>query len=442
MKKIHFFTVLALGGLALSFNACRKDPPVLDNPYSKPQLGCDTLYPIIFVHGFLASGDTWAEQIMRFEKNDYCGQKLFVFDWNTLGGGNSTALLDQFVDEVRTVTGMPKVHLVGHSAGGGLCYSYCEDPVKASKVATYVHIGSSSQSSPAGSSDEVPTMCISSPDDATTGPSTVTGALNISLPGKDHLEVATAEESFRHMYEFFTLRKPDYTLVGPASDGTTVRVSGRVVTLGENAPKPGASVRIFELIPASGFRKRPDPDFQISADATGRFGPVALRAGIPYEFEVTGAPGERPIRYFREGFRRDNPCVYLRTLPPPTSLAGLLLAGLPSSPDQSVLAVFTANQAVISGRDTLAVSNTLFSTPDFTPASNTVIALFLFDANNNQQSDFTVPVPFNLMNQFLSARDYFIPAHPPQIVSLFFNGKTLKIPNYPSNDGIIVAVFE
>lgn len=220
-------------------------------------------------------------------------------------------------------------------------------------------------------------------------------------------------------------------------------MSGRVVALGENTPKPGAQIRIFELIPASGFRKRPEPDFQLSANNSGHFGPVTLKAGVPYEFEVTGAPGERPVRYFREGFRRDNPCVYLRTLPPPTSLAGLLLSGLPASPDQSVVAIFTANQAVVSGRDTLLVNNTILSTPDFTPASNTVIALFLFDANNNQQSDLTVPPPFNLLNQFLSARDYFIPAFPPQPVTLFFNGRILKVPNYPSDsDGIIVAVFE
>jgi hypothetical protein len=443
VKKLLHKSGLAAIYFACAFWSCRKDPPVFDNPYSKPQLGCDTLYPVIFVHGFLASGDTWAEQIMRFEKNDYCGQKLFVFDWNTLGGGNNAALLDQFVDEVRSLTGMPKVHLVGHSAGGGLCYSYCEDPARAAKVASYVHIGSSSQASPAGPADEIPTMCISSPDDATTGPSTITGAINISLAGMDHLQVATSVETFQYMYEFFTHRKPDYPIIGPASNSGSVRVSGRVVTLGENAPKAGAVVRIFELIPASGFRKRPDPDFQISADAAGRFGPVMLKAGIPYEFEVIGAPGERPIHYFREGFRRDNPCVYLRTLPPPTSLAGLLLAGLPSSPDQTVLAVFTANQAVVSGRDTLVVNNTVFSTPEFTPASNTVIALFLFDTNSNQQSDFTVPPPFNLLNQFLSARDYHIPTNPPHSVNLFFNGRSMRVPNYPSDsEGILVAVFE
>lgn len=421
--------------------SCRKDPPVLDNPYGKPQLRCDTLYPVVFVHGFLASGDTWAEQVMRFQKNDYCDTLLYVFDWNTLGGGNSADLLDQFVDAVRQRTGKSKVHLVGHSAGGGLCYSYCEDPARAAKVASYVHIGSSAQSSPAGSSDEVRTLCISSPEDAVTGATTITGAVNVTLPGQDHLQVATSVESFMHMYEFFTFRKPDYPLVNQGSQ--PVKVGGRVVTLGENTPKAGATVHIYEVIRESGFRKRPDPDFALTTDAQGYFGPVVLKPGQPYEFVVWGSPGERPIHYFREGFRRDNPCVYLRTLPPPTSLAGLLLAGLPSSPQQSVLAVFTSNQAVISGRDTLAVQGTTFSTPDYTPASQTVIALFLFDSNNNQSSDFFVPLPFNLLNQFMSARDYYLPTQPPASIPLFFNGRWLMIPNYPSDtEGILVAVFE
>lgn len=422
--------------------SCYKDPPVLDNPYAKPQLGCDTLYPILFVHGFLASGDTWAEQVMRFEKNDYCGHLLFVLDWNTLGGGDNTTLLDHYVDQVRNLTGKTKVHLVGHSAGGSLCYAYCEDPTRAAKVASYVHIGSSSQASPAGASDEVPTLCISSPDDAVAGASTITGALNVVLPGLDHLQVATAVESFIRMYEFFTYRKPDYPLVGHV-DVHTVKVSGRVVTLGENTPKNGASVRIYEVIKESGFRKRPTPDFSLNADPQGRFGPVELKAGQPYEFEVIGAPGERPIHYFREGFRQDNPCVYLRTLPPPTSLAGLLLGGLPASPNQTVLAIFTANQAIVSGRDTLWVQNTEFSTASFTPASNTVIALFLFDANNDQASDVSVPPPFNLLNQFISARDFYLPSNPPASIPVYFNRKKMNIPNYPSDSGgILVCIFE
>jgi pimeloyl-ACP methyl ester carboxylesterase len=41
--------------------------------------------PIVFLHGFLASGDTYAKQVIRFREQGYCADHLQVFDWNTLG---------------------------------------------------------------------------------------------------------------------------------------------------------------------------------------------------------------------------------------------------------------------------------------------------------------------------------------------------------------------
>jgi hypothetical protein len=77
--------------------------------------------------------------------------------------------------------------------------------------------------------------------------------------------------------------------------------------------------------------------------------------------------------------------VYLRTIPS-SGLAGTLLGGLPKDDGQSVMAVFTANQATVSGRDSLIVNNVELSTAAITPASKTVIAMFLYDDNNNQHN--------------------------------------------------------
>ena len=46
----------------------------------------DSLRPIVFAHGFLASGDTFANHVARFRNNGYCAEQLHVFDWNTLAG--------------------------------------------------------------------------------------------------------------------------------------------------------------------------------------------------------------------------------------------------------------------------------------------------------------------------------------------------------------------
>src|SRR5262245_46092292 len=56
-----------------------------------------SLMPIVFMHGFLASGDSYAKHTMLFTSNGYCGNRLFVYDWNTvqLNGGDVNDL-DKF----------------------------------------------------------------------------------------------------------------------------------------------------------------------------------------------------------------------------------------------------------------------------------------------------------------------------------------------------------
>ncbi|MFN5135810.1 MAG: esterase/lipase family protein, partial [Chitinophagaceae bacterium] len=46
--------------------------------------------PIVFVHGFLGSGDNWATQMQRFSSNGYCNQRMFVFDWNSIARNKVT----------------------------------------------------------------------------------------------------------------------------------------------------------------------------------------------------------------------------------------------------------------------------------------------------------------------------------------------------------------
>jgi triacylglycerol lipase len=404
---------------------------------------CKQLHPVIFLHGFLASGDTWANQVMRFTANGYCDNLLYAYDWNTLSGSSDVNALNAFIDTVLARTGATQVDLVGHSAGGGYGYSFCEDSLRARKIAHYVHIGSSSQTSPAGVNDEVPTLCISSAGDAVAGATTITGATNVALDNKDHYQVATSAETFDQLYRFFNSGKaPQTTAITP--DGTTVTISGRAVTLGENTPIANGTVRIFTLNAATGTRANSTPDITLSTNTDGYWGPVNISNNKFYEFEITSnISGDRIIHYYREKFIHKNPLVYLRTLPPASSLAGQLLSGLPSNDNQSVLAVFTANQATVAGRDTLSVNNVGLSTQDITPASATVIAMFLYDDNNNQQTDLTKPFMFSFLSQFLTARDQYFTTTPEGSIPLYFNGRALAVPNLKSaSDGVIVAVFD
>ena len=128
--------------------------------------GCDNDHvPVVMVHGFLASGDTYTNHVMRFTANGYCLDRLFVYDWNSIGGGNSPERLDTFVDEVLSVTGATQLDLMGHSAGGGVGYAYLGDATRAAKVRRYVHIASGDQEAPAGPTGNVPTLNLYSAND-------------------------------------------------------------------------------------------------------------------------------------------------------------------------------------------------------------------------------------------------------------------------------------
>jgi pimeloyl-ACP methyl ester carboxylesterase len=439
-RTLPFLCALLCLSLALQTSACRDDDD-MGTPVDTP--ACDSSYtPIVFVHGFLASGDTYASQVQRFTSNDYCPDYLYAFDWNTLGNqGEALSQLDALIDQVLQAHDADRVHLAGHSAGGGLCYSYLSDPARASKVAAYAHIGSSEQPGPAGPNGEVPTLCIWSAGDKVVAGSDIPGATNTSFSDLDHYQVATSAPTFEALFSFFNNGKTATTSQIVAED--ELSLGGRVVTLGENKPQEMATVEIYEVDPATGLRLRAAPDATFTTDAQGYWGPWTGEPGLPYEFFVrTANASDRPIHYYREGFVRSNGLIYLRMFPPPTSLAGILLAGLPKDDAQSVMAVFSANQAVIHQRDQLSADGFDLAVDQYANADKTTIAFFLYDDGDGQSSGNIHPA-FGFLNVFLTGIDYHIPADPSGSVALVYNGRTLHVPKWGSDtEGVSVVVFE
>lgn len=438
----RFFSVIALFlvfSLSFTSYACRDDD--MGMPIDTPV--CDSTYiPIVFVHGFLASGDTYATQVQRFSSNDYCSGYLYAFDWNTLGNqAEAIAQLDALVEQVRTTHGVEQIHLAGHSAGGGLGYNYLADSLRASKVARYAHIGSSSQPGPAGPDGSVPTANIWSAGDKVVPGSNIPGATNISFLEADHYQVATSAETFEALFSFFNEGKlPETTAIIAENQ---IELSGRVVTLGENKAQPASTIEIYEVNPATGQRMRATPDATLTTDAQGNWGPWAARPEVPYEFFVrTANASDRPIHYYREGFTRSNQLVYLRMFPPPGSLAGLLLAGIPKDDDQTVLAVFSANQAVVDQRDQLSVNGFNLANDTYASAERTSIAFFLYDDGDGQSSG-NIHGAFAFLTSFMVGLDYFIPTEPQGSIELLYNGRAMYVPNWKSDtEGVIVAVFD
>ncbi len=400
---------------------------------------CEGQTPIVLAHGFLASGDTYEKQIQRFIANGICKERIFTFDWNSLGVQNNVSRLNIFIKQILRETNSEKVFLAGHSAGGGLGYSLLRAEVRAENVAKYVHLASSPQYRPAGPHGDIPTLNIYSDADAISSGTDIPGALNLNLIDKDHYEVATSLETFIEMYDFFYEESP--TVVDLYDPSPLLEISGKVLSFGENLPSVGAHLKIYEVDPNTGFRISETPDFDLRVRADGFWGPIEVKREVNYEFLVyTGLLGDRPVHYYREPFTYPDPTVFIRSYPPLISVGSIFLSGIPKNNNQSVVAFFGASQAAINGRDILKLNGDLLSTPTLTSADQSIIAMFCYD-NGNEVSSFQRDGAFAAF-PFLNGVDVFLPTVQPETISMEFNNRTLNMRNWKSlNDGVSVAVF-
>jgi hypothetical protein len=180
-----------------------------------------------------------------------------------------------------------------------------------------------------------------------------------------------------------------------------------------------------------------------TADEGGYWGPVEVEPGVHYEFLVVPVGDDGvPVHYYREPFVRSNSLVYLRTLPSPGTLAGILLADLPFSDSATILVNFTSSTGILVGRDSLIVDGVEMSTEDFAAAAQTTIALFVYDENRNGTSDGTSVGTFSGF-PFLKGVDRFIAADPAGFVEVNLNGRVLRAARWPSaSDGVVITIFD
>lgn len=126
--------------------------------YGTPSLADE--FPVIFVHGFCSSADTWADTLPQLSTRRYgtdfprvyesqigkaastsavaAGTKSFRIDFSDLNGGfdllaianvptpRKAGELKVVIDAVKRFTGAPKVILVGHSLGGLAARAYVQ----------------------------------------------------------------------------------------------------------------------------------------------------------------------------------------------------------------------------------------------------------------------------------------------------------------------------
>ena len=404
---------------------------------------CDpTVRPVIFVHGFLASGDTWSNAAHFFKENGYCDNQLYAFDWNSVSGnGKSNELaLVQLIDRVLTTTGAQQVDLVGHSAGGGLVRGLLKDSAQAKKVGRYVHIGSRKWTNPYAWFPNEKCMNIFSSSDrvAGNGAGAVEGAVNVALTDEDHYQVATSKRALNAMYNFLSSDNKNTSLNKTAE--ATVRIAGKAVLLGDNAPIKEASITIYAIDKKTGQRKKNTAGIQLKTALTGQWGPAKLSRGVPYEIELAPSDtSKKKISYYFGSFMHDDALVYLRGFPEGSRMSALL-GKIPQEKDQSALVIYSAAGAMIGGRDSVTVNSIPICSSILTPASRTVITSFVFDDGDGVSSG-------QVLKQYASAPfiggvDLLLPAKKHEVHRIYYNGQIIHIPGVPSSDRILLAVLK
>lgn len=426
--------------LFLIISSCKDDEPMT------PAITIcdDSKTPVIMLHGFLGSGDTYSNFFQLFEANTYCADALYVMDRNTLDFDTDfIPELDAFIDDILLKTGAEKVNLIGHSAGGGLAYEYLNVEIRAQKVSHYAHVGSYNNEQPAGPNGEVPTINIFSDADKIVAGQDITGATNVNLIIADHYQVATSTEAFQFIYGFFNNDELPQNLK-PAIVQENVELAGKVLALGENKAINGASIAIYELEATTGIRLNATPTIKTNSDINGEWSNVNLQPNVAYEFFVENTADENftPLHYYFEGFSSNNSLIYLRTIPPAGSVAGGFLATLPKDDGQAVTAIFTATQAIISERDELFINGIELSTAALSSAEQSTIAMFLYDDFDNETTGKLHP-GLLANTPFLNAVDLFMEPAADKFSTITFNGDKLSVPHWPSkSDGFSIVVFD
>jgi pimeloyl-ACP methyl ester carboxylesterase len=404
---------------------------------AKPKLN-----PMIFVHGGSGSGAQFESQAMRFTSNGYPHRHIAVLEYDSSSIGSILpavhARLDALIAQLKAETRREQVDLLGHSLGTFVAQSYLATPARAANVAHYVNIdGASAAALPGG----VPTLALWAGASPPIGE--IVGAINVTVPDQEHVEVASSAESFFEMYHFFTGEAPVTTDIVPEPPGQ-VTVEGRVSAFPQNEGLAGATLEIWEVDGATGFRKGMEPVATRLIDETGSWGPIdEVKGKRHYEFAVL-REGEVSVNYFYEPFRRSDHLVRL-------NVGDGLAPFIDSSPNHASVTVlrnkeFCGDRGAASDAlllDGVDVIN--LTTAPCVTVGGSAVAFFAFDDNSDGVSNVnSVPFPFSFL-AFLSAADLFIPTDPPGTIPVVTvprgdvgATRTVNVPNLPSSEARVV----
>jgi esterase/lipase len=401
----------------------------------------DDFIPIVFVHGFTGSGDSYYNIIQYFRTNGYPESKLFTYDWNTIINNAPGKIypLNRFIEEVKATTGYDEINIVGHSLGGQLTFNYCKREEFATNINQLAWIAPYLEDRTKIPDSTIQTLNIRTNTDVVVpDTSTIPSAINIVIPNKDHNEIASCEETFIELFKFFNDGQIPITII-PEDD--QIEIAGRVVSFIENEVKANNKIEIYEVSTLNGSRLNASPVATLYTDFKGYFENFKAKKNTYYEFKVsTGQPGDRPIHHYFEPFKNSSHLLYLRTYPPRTSILNIGLGALFNFSESQGISIFISfSKALWLGRDELTINDYDCINETFAAIEFNSLGFFIADYNRNSVSDNTSnPVIQSLLG--FGGIDMSLPVG--DFSSYIYNGRTLHTHNWPSaSDGISVAVF-
>jgi pimeloyl-ACP methyl ester carboxylesterase len=420
-------------GLAPASDSGPGDSTSSECPVEVRDADCDkSQRPIVFVHGTYGSGDNIANVALLFGSNGFCQDRFLAVEYNSLGG-NPQDKLDGLIDKALAESGQSQVVLMGHSQGTRHCYDYLADPSHAAKVAHYVHLaGGPRPAPPAG----VPTLSVSSKSDTLVTAAGVTGAdRTVVFETQDHFAVAASTDTFVAIYNYLRGEDPKYREIQCGESAVTVE--GLSESFADNVPTEG-TLEVHEL--GASPRERAAPIATIAIGADGRVAPFPLKRLASYEFRALDVAGKIIGHQYFAPFKRSN--RLLRFLSPSKGLARIVTDAVVADDRHTAMVVRYAGGAFRKDLgDSLTIDGVEILNDTIAVAATSSVALFLFDANLNSQTDGGALAAY-ASTPFVKGSDVFIQATAPGFVEVRFNGQALKIPNWPSaSEGQSLLMF-
>ena len=411
--------------------------------------------PMIFIHGGQGAVNQFSSSFLRFASNGYPVNYLFAFEWTSRPpypetAAQRTARLDAFVDSVLEETGADQVYMLGHSAGTGVARMYFAEPEYAAKVAKYVSLDAGSGST---APDGIPTLGLFAElneSGAINPPRAIIGATNVVIPGKYHVDTSTSAESFAEIYKFFIGEEPATTDVLPEPPGQ-VEIAGRAVFFPANIGVGDATLEIWEVDGATGFRIYDEPTATCTLSGSwyydGAWGPVKVNGLKHYEI-VLLREGYRPHHFYSEPFTRSNYWIRLLASPP-----GGVSDILDRSDNHSNMVIirdkdFRSGDPNV-GDDILEI-NGVNILEIVTPTTASLVGIYVFDWHADGVSDLIAPIPWLHALHRLSGIDLYMPAADPPdgTISLVLTprdeeGRTqvINVPNWASSEHAMSVQF-